>query len=74
VASAKRGAAVRESLSGDTLRLRTPAGIDIGAKTPEHVALSILAEIVAVRAETEPSPISTSISISEQHHCHHEHA
>jgi xanthine dehydrogenase accessory factor len=72
VASATRGAAVRESLEGDTSRLHTPAGINIGAKTPEHVALSILAEIVAVRSETEPKPIS--ISISSEHHCHHEHA
>jgi xanthine dehydrogenase accessory factor len=72
VASAKRGAAVRESLSADTSRLRTPAGIDICARTPEHVALSILAEIVASRAAAKPGPIS--ISISEQHHCHHEHA
>jgi xanthine dehydrogenase accessory factor len=30
-------------------RLRTPAGIDIGARGPEEIALSILAEIVAVR-------------------------
>jgi xanthine dehydrogenase accessory factor len=72
VASAKRGAAVRESLDGDTSRLRTPAGIDIGAKTPEHVALSILAEIVAVNGETDPKPISISTPISSEHHCHHD--
>jgi xanthine dehydrogenase accessory factor len=30
-------------------RLRTPIGLDIGAKTPEEVALCIMAEIVAVR-------------------------
>jgi xanthine dehydrogenase accessory factor len=29
--------------------LRSPAGLDIGAITPEEIALSILAEIVAVR-------------------------
>lgn len=29
--------------------LRSPAGLDIGAVTPEEIALSILAEIVAVR-------------------------
>jgi xanthine dehydrogenase accessory factor len=30
-------------------RVNTPIGIDIGAKTPEEIALCILAEIVAVR-------------------------
>lgn len=30
-------------------RIHTPIGMDIGAKTPEEIALSIMAEIVAVR-------------------------
>jgi xanthine dehydrogenase accessory factor len=30
-------------------RIRTPIGLDIGAKTPEEIALCIMAEIVAVR-------------------------
>lgn len=30
-------------------RIRTPIGIEIGAKTPEEIALCIMAEIVAVR-------------------------
>jgi len=30
-------------------RLRSPAGIDIGAETPEEIALSIVSEMVAVR-------------------------
>jgi xanthine dehydrogenase accessory factor len=69
VASRARGAAVRESLGvADTSRLRTPAGIDIGARTPEQVALSILAEVVSVRssAAVPPAPV--------EHHCDHEHA
>jgi len=72
VASAKRGAAVRESLSADTSRLHTPAGIDIGARTPEHVALSILAEIVAVRSELVPAPAPAAAAPEvHEHHCHH---
>lgn len=53
VASRKRGAAVIEELSArgvDHLdRVRTPAGLDIGAKTAEEIALSIVAEIVGSR-------------------------
>ncbi|NJK80231.1 MAG: XdhC family protein [Chloroflexaceae bacterium] len=30
-------------------RIRTPIGLEIGAKTPEEIALAIMAEIVAVR-------------------------
>jgi xanthine dehydrogenase accessory factor len=57
VASRKRGAAVVEDLrtrgvAADRLaRLRTPAGLDIGAATAEEIALSILAEIVATRSQ-----------------------
>ena len=50
VASAKRGAAVRDSLElPDEIRaqLRTPAGLEIGARTPAEIALAVLAEIVA---------------------------
>ncbi len=55
IASTVRGEAVRESLDlPDELRaqLRTPAGLAIGAETPEEIALSILAEIVAARRST----------------------
>src|SRR6266540_3291830 len=52
VASPTRGEAVRGSLElPDELRaqLHTPAGLDIGARTPAEIAVSILAEIVAER-------------------------
>jgi xanthine dehydrogenase accessory factor len=55
VASPRRGAAVMEELRDEGVpgelvdALDTPAGLDIGARTPAEVALSILARIVAVR-------------------------
>ncbi|HTR97049.1 MAG TPA: xanthine dehydrogenase accessory protein XdhC [Candidatus Acidoferrales bacterium] len=35
-------------------RLRTPLGLAIGAQTPEEIAVSVLAELVAVRREASP--------------------
>jgi xanthine dehydrogenase accessory factor len=68
VASRKRFSQIRETLvergaSSDGLnRITNPAGLDIGARAPEEVALSILAEIVQVRRaameqarETDPA-------------------
>ena len=50
VASRKRGAAVRDELDvAEDLRaqLHTPAGLDIGARTPAEIAVAILAELIA---------------------------
>jgi xanthine dehydrogenase accessory factor len=55
VASPKRGLTVldelrHEGVPDDLLqRIDTPAGLDIGARTPSEVALSILASIIEVR-------------------------
>jgi xanthine dehydrogenase accessory factor len=60
VASPKRGTAVVGALGvDDDLRRRviTPAGLDIGARTPEEVAMSILADIVARRPRPSARPV-----------------
>lgn len=52
VASPRRGRAVIEFLKGkgvpgeDLKRVKYPAGLDVGAETPEEIALSILTEVV----------------------------
>jgi xanthine dehydrogenase accessory factor len=64
VASRKRGGAVLDELRADGVseelldRIDTPAGIDIGARTPAEVALSILASIVEVRRRESTAPRS----------------
>ncbi|HSL37612.1 MAG TPA: XdhC family protein, partial [Arthrobacter sp.] len=55
VASGTRGAAVLESLDVDpALRARvfTPAGLQLGARTPGEIALSILAQLIQERARS----------------------
>ncbi|MCG8592829.1 MAG: XdhC family protein [Kiloniellales bacterium] len=64
VGSRRKAAALKESLlktgaaPARLEALHAPAGLDIGAATPEEVALSILAEIVQLRrtAERRPGP------------------
>ena len=61
VASRKRGAAVldvlREEGVPDELldRIDTPAGLDIGARSPSEIALSILARVIDERRRGRPS-------------------
>lgn len=68
VASAKKIAGLKASLAkagiaaSELQRIHSPAGIEIGAKTPAEIALSVLAELVQVRrgieiAKDSPKPV-----------------
>ena len=75
VASAKRGASVVASLAVDEeskAKVRTPAGLDIGAATAEEIALSILAEIVASqpRAPRPGRPVVEPVCMATDPVCH----
>jgi xanthine dehydrogenase accessory factor len=63
VASSKRFAQMRETLlaqgvSSEALdAIRCPAGVKIGARAPEEIALSILAQIVEQRRSEKPAEV-----------------
>lgn len=63
VASRKRAAAIVETLRHRGVppaqldRLKAPAGLDIGAVTPEEIAVSILAEIIQARRHRRAEPV-----------------
>ena len=62
VASRKRAEVVRRRLMKRGIeaplveRIRSPAGLDFGARRPQEIALSILAETVQLRSARETSP------------------
>ena len=64
IASQKRRDSILDFLRGSGLaeekltRLKCPAGLDIGAVTPEEIALSIIAEIIQLRRTSRHTPVS----------------
>jgi xanthine dehydrogenase accessory factor len=74
VASRKRAGAIVETLRHRGVppeqldRLKAPAGLDIGAVTPEEIAVSILAEIIQARhhRRAEPAnPVGLETAVAE---------
>jgi xanthine dehydrogenase accessory factor len=65
VGSRKKAEALKSSLASRGIsderlaKLKAPAGLDLGAITPEEIAISILAEIVAVqrRKDSRDKPV-----------------
>ncbi|MEV7736157.1 XdhC/CoxI family protein [Streptomyces sp. NPDC088921] len=59
---ADRARRLREAglTDGELARLRSPIGLDLGARTPEETALSIAAEIVATRRGGTGTPLTAS--------------
>lgn len=70
VSSPRRAATCRDYLRASGLaeeqiaRLKAPAGLDIGAYTPEEIAVSILAELVQLRRRPARSATSDEIAAS----------
>lgn len=65
IASPRRGAAVLSALGlseKDRVRVRTPAGLDIGARTPSEIAVSVFAEVISTRPAPELVPIAAAVN------------
>ncbi len=68
IASPKRGAAVVGSLDLDDDQkrsIRTPAGLDIGARSPAEIALSVYAQIIAERVRPRAGEPAAAQSVDD---------
>jgi xanthine dehydrogenase accessory factor len=58
-ADALKRSLARRGIANERLeKLKAPAGLDLGAITPEEIAISIVAEIVALRRSTSPRDVA----------------
>lgn len=77
IASRKRSQLVLDYLrsegfsESDLARVRAPAGLDLGAETPEEIALSVLSEIIMLRHKADGAPRSRKTSRMEKRHDAH---
>jgi len=71
IGSRRKAAILSADLAGEGLepamlaRLRSPAGLDLGAATPEEIALSVLAEITLVRRRGDQAATAATVSASQ---------
>ena len=63
LSSRERAALLRAGLEAPGWALHAPAGLDVGANTPEEIALSIAAEILAVQRAREGGPLRTGAGV-----------
>ncbi|MEH1163752.1 XdhC family protein [Micromonospora sp. CPCC 205539] len=70
VASRKRGAVVLDELGltdAERARVHSPAGVDIGARSPQEIALSIMSEVVrAVRVDGLAPALGAAVTRPQQ--------
>lgn len=63
LSSRERAALLRAELEAPGWSLHAPAGLDVGANTPEEIALSIAAEILAVQRAREGGPLRAGTGV-----------
>ena len=70
VASRRRGAGVLQEIGvtdDERNRIHTPAGVDIGARSPQEIALSIMGEVVrAIRVDGLSAPAKSAAPTPDQ--------
>lgn len=63
LSSRERAALLRAGLEAPRWSLHAPAGLDVGADTPEEIALSIAAEVLAVQRAREGGPLNAGAGV-----------